>query len=130
MSVDRLTDLPDWIMTKIKPAPDGCWLWTGAVREGYGAFKDPVTKRTKVAHRGVYELLVGPITEKTLDHLCRVRSCVNPDHLEPVSYQENILRGEGASAVNARKTHCVQGHPCRRREKHRIDHSPKTWFCP
>jgi hypothetical protein len=56
-------------------------------------------------------LLVGPIPEgKQLDHLCRNRACINPEHLEPVTAKENILRGESFSAKNARKTHCIHGH--------------------
>lgn len=46
----------------------------------------------------------------TIDHLCRNRACFNPDHLEQVTNQTNILRGEGATATNARKTHCIRGH--------------------
>ena len=58
-----------------------------------------------------YELLVGPIPEYlTLDHLCRVRNCVNPAHLEPVTSAENILRGMSSPAQNARKTECLNGH--------------------
>lgn len=45
-----------------------------------------------------------------LDHICRVRHCVRPDHLEPVSHLENTLRGESQPAINARKTHCIRGH--------------------
>jgi hypothetical protein len=59
----------------------------------------------------VYELLVGPVgADLTLDHLCRNRACVNPDHLEPVTIAVNVLRGESPPARNARKTHCPQGH--------------------
>jgi hypothetical protein len=47
----------------------------------------------------------------TLDHLCRNKACVNPAHLEPVTNRENVLRGVGLSAENARKTHCKRGHP-------------------
>lgn len=65
-----------------------------------------------MAHRVVYEAWVGPIPEGlTLDHLCRVRCCVNPLHLEPVTRGENVLRGDAFTAVNARKAHCPQGHP-------------------
>lgn len=59
-----------------------------------------------------HELHKGPIPEGlVIDHLCRNRGCVNPDHLEAVTQRENILRGEGLAAANARKTHCPKGHP-------------------
>jgi hypothetical protein len=63
------------------------------------------------AHRLYYELEKGPIPKGlTLDHLCRVRCCVNPDHLEPVTPVENVMRGESFFAKQARRTHCPQGH--------------------
>jgi len=90
---------------------DGCWLWTaGQNGHGYGAFG--LGDRAIGAHRLAYELLVGPIpVGLTLDHLCRVRHCVNPQHLEPVTNRTNILRGTSFSAQGASKTHCPQGHP-------------------
>lgn len=70
-----------------KSSPDGCWNWTGAKSSGYGSFQ---AKGTHPAHRYAYQLLVGPIPEGLiLDHKCRNRSCVNPDHLHPVTYQQN-----------------------------------------
>ena len=67
---------------------------------------------TMPAHRYAYEELVGPIPEGLqLDHLCRNRSCVNPDHLEPVTCRENLRRGETLNAANLAKTHCPAGHP-------------------
>lgn len=87
-----------------------CWLWT-AHRDpnGYGRFR--LDGAIRPAHRVAYELLVGPIPEGlTLDHLCRIRHCVNPDHLEPVSRRVNTLRGIGVSALRARQTHCQHGH--------------------
>lgn len=64
-----------------------------------------------LAHRVFYEHHVGPIPlGLTIDHLCKVTRCVNPDHLEPVTQRVNTLRGDGPSAVNARKTHCPHGH--------------------
>lgn len=63
------------------------------------------------AHRHAYELVHGEIPSAlVLDHLCRVRWCCNPTHLQPVSNEENILRGESPPARNARKTACPQGH--------------------
>ena len=90
---------------------ESCWLWTaGRVWNGYGRFK--VAGRHVYAHRFAYELLDGPIPDGLqLDHLCRVRHCVNPAHLELVTNRENSLRGESFSAINAAKTHCPQGHP-------------------
>ena len=85
----------------------GCWLWTACIRpDGYGAFS--LNAKARLAHRLAYIELVGPIPEgKTLDHLCRVRNCVNPDHLEPVSIAENVQRG-----INywRNRTHCSAGH--------------------
>lgn len=88
----------------------GCWLWTAQITaSGYGGFW---TGKPDFAHRYAYQLLVGPIPAgRQLDHLCRVRHCVNPAHLEPVTGRENTLRGEGISATNARKTRCKYGHP-------------------
>lgn len=82
-----------------------CWLWKSTVgRNGYGYFR--TTKRNRLAHRVAYELVVGPIPDGLhLDHLCRVRHCVNPSHLEPVTPGENIRRGEPAN-----RTHCPREH--------------------
>lgn len=83
-----------------------CWLWTAAILPcGYGQFHN------LKPHRISYELEVGPIpTGLVIDHLCRVRACVNPAHLEPVTQRENIMRGDGVAAKNAVKTHCAIGH--------------------
>lgn len=89
----------------------GCWLWTASL-DGAGYSKIRVDGRLFNAHRWYYEMINGPIPKGLqLDHLCRVRRCVNPDHLEPVTQQENIRRGEGIGVINARKTHCPKGHP-------------------
>lgn len=95
----------------ILPEPNsGCFLWTGATyRNGYAMFT-PRGGPSQLAHRYAYKHYVGPITEYSLDHKCRVRCCVNPAHLEPVSQRVNVLRGVGIPAVNAAKTHCKHGH--------------------
>ncbi len=93
---------------------DSCWLWTAnKIGKGYGLFwVGPTMKDFTVAHRFAYELLVGPIPEGlTLDHLCKVKHCVNPAHLEPVTNRENVLRSDGITALSARQTHCKYGHP-------------------
>lgn len=88
----------------------GCWLWTKKIDSyGYGTIQSK-WKRKK-AHRVAYEFYRGPIPEgMKIDHLCRVRCCVNPWHLEPVTDKENVLRGVGISAAYARRTHCKNGH--------------------
>lgn len=87
-----------------------CWIWKGGITgQGYGAFW--LDGRTIPAHRFSYEYLIGPIPEKMeLDHKCRNRKCINPEHLEPVTSKENKLRGTSFSAVNAKKIFCVRGH--------------------
>lgn len=95
----------------LETADTHCWIWQLA-RNGAGYGKCKVDGKNACAHRVYYELLVGPIPQGlTLDHLCRNPACVNPGHLEPVTTRENILRGVGLSAQNARKTHCKHGHP-------------------
>lgn len=90
----------------------GCWLWTAScVEDGYGQFRFSPKKMGK-AHVFAYQHYVGPVPSgMQLDHLCRVRRCVNPDHLEVVTGWENTMRGDTPAAINARKTHCPRGHP-------------------
>lgn len=86
------------------------WIWCGQHnRAGYGRFKS--NGKNHQAHRFILKLLGFDVPkEKDVDHLCRVRNCVNPDHLEVVTHRENILRGNTIMAENARKTHCKRGH--------------------
>lgn len=91
------------------PVKGPCWIWQGKLKDGYGRFDfDGVTQR---AHRVGYMLFVGPIPPGVvLDHVCRVRKCANPQHVEPVTQRENIMRGSNHVAIRARTTHCPAGH--------------------
>lgn len=108
------------ILRRISITDSGCWEWQGVRnRDGYGVIeiRQPGTGRRgggraqRAAHRISYETFAGPIPEGlTIDHLCRNRACVNPEHLEPVTQRVNTLRGEGLPAQLARQTHCKRGH--------------------
>jgi hypothetical protein len=109
--------LPNRLRAKlVVDSASGCWLWQGATtrpENGYGQVR--FLGRKILVHRLVYELLVGPVPEGlTLDHVaargCTSRLCCNPDHLEPVTMRENILRGNGFAAQRARQTTCRRGH--------------------
>lgn len=87
-----------------------CWIWTGNKASGYGIILVDGVRR--VAHRWGWEQMHGPVPDGLqLDHLCRNRACVRPDHLEPVTCKENLLRGDTWNARNASRTECPQGHP-------------------
>lgn len=97
---------------KIALTDTGCIVWTGGIStSGYGTIW--VNGRNVLVHRWAYQHVFDRSIPDGLhlDHLCRVRSCVNPDHLEPVTCRENILRGEGSAAERAKRTHCPAGHP-------------------
>lgn len=93
---------------------DDCWLFAGYKNElGYGQIFTYFDRKMsyQYAHRVSYETFVGPIPDGlVIDHLCRFRHCINPEHLEPVTARVNTLRGEGV-LMNKRKTHCPKGHP-------------------
>jgi len=98
-----------WAKVRLDPST-GCWLWTaGKDWDGYGMFWiDGATVR---APGVAFKALRGPVPAGLqIDHLCRVRACVNPLHLEAVSGRTNTLRGETLPAENLRKTHCINGH--------------------
>jgi hypothetical protein len=98
------------------PVPEGradlgpCWLWTGHhSTRGYGYFWG--NGKEIIAARFAYESEYGKVPEGLeLDHLCKTPPCIRPSHLEPVTHKVNVLRGEGVSAMFARRTHCARGH--------------------
>lgn len=113
----KVDGVPGYLAARlITPRPD-CWIWSGETDRGYPKFIIGGVK--KRIHRVIYEMLRGPIPEgMTLDHLCRVRACCNPDHLEPVTSLENFRRSplagrSGLSVLSGPpvpRTHCVRGH--------------------
>ena len=109
MSGPQRTPIPERMMDKFTVSDD-CWEWTGATNgRSYGTISAEGERgRRLLAHRVMYEALIGPIPDGLeIDHLCRNQSCVNPDHLEPVTHGENVRRGW---KTRARRTHCKKGH--------------------
>lgn len=103
-----------WIGLMKHSRPGECMEWpTAPDKDGYRRiYPGGRGSVPQMAHRYVYEMLRGAIPDGfTLDHLCRNRACVEVTHLEPVTARENTARGNSPTAVNARKTHCTQGHP-------------------
>ena len=116
--VEKTAEQRFWEKVGPHDDPNACWLWQGSTVKShnlrYGQFRDG--HRMVKAHRFSYELLVGPIPEGyTLDHVkargCTSTLCMNPQHLEAVTNKVNILRGLSPSALHAKQTHCIHGHP-------------------
>ena len=106
--------LPGRFWSKVRVADSGCWEWVASRQpNGYGSYG--LWPKTVSAHRHAYQTLAGDIPPGLdIDHLCRVRHCCNPAHLEPVTRAENARRGIGGAVSAARersKTHCANGHP-------------------
>ena len=103
--LDKPRVIRTWDSNNYRVLDDGCWEWLGSTSTGYGCF------RRGYAHRYSYELHKGAIPDGLqIDHLCRNRLCVNPDHLEAVTVRVNVLRGVSRVAANARQSHCIRGH--------------------
>ena len=104
--------LPSIFWNKVQVAESGCWLWAGYKdKDGYG--RAHIKRKIGIAHRWTWLAAHGPTAPGSqLDHLCRVRECVNPEHLREVTPRENTFApGSLAVAVrNAKKTHCPKGH--------------------
>ena len=98
---------PQDILTRVNYGD--CWEWEGVIDHyGYGVYGN----KRHLAHRIVYKLLVNePRADMCLDHLCRNRRCVNPEHLEEVTHKENVLRGKTITSRNLNKVVCKNGHP-------------------
>lgn len=97
-----------------------CIEWQGSTVSTHGNTYGVLPgKKLVLAHRYFYEQFVGPIpTGLVIDHLCRNGLCINPFHLEAVTNVENVMRGNGKPAMNARKTKCVRGHELNAKNVH------------
>lgn len=112
LAPDALSNPSDFVRFWTKVEFGECWRWTGRPSNNGGYAYFSLNGTLFVAHRVAYTSLVGMIPKGLqLDHLCRNRICVNPTHLEPVTHRENIMRGFGWGAENARKDVCPRGHP-------------------
>lgn len=93
------------LMENVIISEDGCFVWQGALTSGYGS--TTYNSKSWRSHRLSYTLTKGPIREGlVIDHLCRNRACINPDHLEAVPQRINVLRGDTARKDNI----CKRGH--------------------
>lgn len=109
-----MTELQSRIRSRAVEADLGyatpCWI-SNRAKQPNGYTKIGLCGQTLLTHRVAYEAYVGPIPDgQQIDHLCRQRACCNPDHLEPVTCRENLLRGDTLTAAEANATHCKRGH--------------------
>lgn len=106
-------------LKKVQVLDNGCWQWIAAISYvGYGVFS--IRHKCVYAHRCIYEYYYNKLDPKLqIHHMCRNRRCCNPLHLKLITQKENLLKGNGVSAINARKTHCIHGHPYTKKN---------TWF--
>lgn len=112
----KISDV-DRLMSHVRIEQNGCWTWTAAAMSGgyavtsFGS-RSNNSRKMVYAHRLMYELIKGKVpSDLQLDHLCRNRLCINPDHLEAVTARVNQIRGNTFAAQNIRKSHCKRGHP-------------------
>lgn len=105
----RLKELPKNIREKIWVNPEtGCWEWIGSLTAPNGYAQIGINGDKIVVHNLVYELLIGKMDDGLEpDHICLIKRCVNPEHIEPVTHSENVKR---AQSLLPKKTHCPSGH--------------------
>lgn len=117
---------------KVDKRPSGCWLWTGHVdTRGYARLRAGGRNSVVLyAHRWSYEMAHGPIPEGyEVDHLCRVRACVNPAHLEAVPHLVNALRGQAPTVVVHLSGKCSRGHERNEENTYWRKDRPGKWNC-
>lgn len=121
----------DGPLSSYAPHLGPCWLWMASLNDGgYGTFHAGAGRHIVSAYRWAWEDANGPVPPGlTLDHLCRVRACVNPDHLEPVTRGENTMRGDTLSSRNAAKTHCPRGHAYDAANTYILPSRPTARYC-
>lgn len=123
--IDKNGPIPDYA-----PQLGSCWIWQAPTNAyGYGTFGvgGRTNQRIYLAHRFTYEMFVGAIPlGLDIDHLCRVRNCVNPAHLEPVTRRDNLLRGETTAARLSSLTQCHRGHLFDEANTHRNDKGQRS----
>lgn len=112
---------------------EACWPWLGYKSPNHYSnfvFKVNGKSKSKTAHRAVYERYFGEIAKGlVLDHLCKNIHCVNPFHLEPVTQRENLHRSDNHIGVNARKTHCLNGHEFTPENTYIPPKKPNSRYC-
>lgn len=122
MNIEKL------LIDKVKKT-ETCWLWTGDVDKTSGYGRIAFNKKRFYAHRVFYSIFKGKIGENLcIDHICRVRNCVNPEHLRAVTKQINTIENSiGAGAINRNKTHCKNGHEFNKENTYYIPKGNGKW---
>ena len=107
LDYNAIQELPERFWTKVNKT-DSCWLWTGKIDDGYGRFQ--IGPKLYLVHRLAFAMLNHKLGENTqVDHLCKVRNCINPKHLDEVTSKENTRRGL-IKKYNTDPNKCPYGH--------------------